>query len=145
MRLISVVLGTDSAAKRVRESQKLLNYGFRFFETHKLYSADQRIIDAQVWEGKRDTVGLGLTKDLYVTTPRGQFKLIQKQTDIQPDIKAPVEKGQTLGKLTVSLNQKVLAERPLVALNAVEKGSFFKRLTDQIKQLFQSLLAMIGL
>ncbi len=145
MRLISVVLGTDSAAKRVRESQKLLNYGFRFFETHKLYSAGQRIVEARVWEGKRDTVGLGLTQDLYVTTPRGQFKLIQKQTDVQPDIKAPVKKGQKLGNLKVTLNEKVIAERPLVALDEVEQGSFFKRLTDQIKQLFQSLLAMIGL
>lgn len=145
MRIISVVVGTDSAAKRVQESQKLLNYGFRFFETHKLYSAGQRLIEARIWEGVRDTVGLGLEKDLYVTTPRGQFQSLKIETTVQPDIKAPVEKGQQLGELHVSLNQKSIAERSLIALDKVDQGSFFKRLTDQVKRLFQSLLAWLGL
>ncbi|GAB6034792.1 serine hydrolase [Galenea microaerophila] len=145
MRLISVVLGTKSAYARVQESQKLLNYGFRFFETHKLFSAGQRIVEARVWEGTRDTVGLGLTQDLYVTTPRGQFKNLQIEKTLQPEIIAPVKKGQPLGMLKVSLEKKTLAERPLVALDKVDQGGFFKRMTDQIKRLFHSLLAMIGL
>ena len=145
MRLISVVLGADSAAKRVQESQKLLNYGFRFFETHKLFDAHQRIIEAHIWEGTRDNVGLGLTQELYITIPRGQFKFIQMDKQVQPEILAPIQQGQELGTLKVTLNDELLAQRPLVALAEVEKGSFFKRLTDQIKRLFQSLLAMIGL
>jgi len=145
MRLISVVLGTDSASKRVQESQKLLNFGFRFYETHKLFTAGQRIIEARIWEGTRDTVGLGLTHDLYITTPRGQFKAVTIKKTIQPELIAPIEKGQNLGELKVTLDNKSLAQRPLVALDKVDRGSFFKRLTDQIKRLFQSLLEMIGL
>lgn len=145
MRLISVVLGTDSTSKRVQESQKLLNYGFRFFETHKLFTAGQRIIEARVWEGTRDTVGLGLTQDLYITTPRGQFKLVKIEKTVQPEIIAPIPKGQNLGELKVTLDEKPLAQHPLVALDKVDQGSFFKRLMDQIKRLFQSLLEMIGL
>lgn len=145
MRLISVVLGTDSASKRVQESQKLLNFGFRFYETHKLFTAGQRIIEARIWEGTRDTVGLGLTQDLYITTPRGQFKAVTIKKTIQPELIAPIEKGQNLGELKVTLDNKSLAQRPLVALDKVDRGSFFKRLTDQIKRLFQSLLEMIGL
>lgn len=144
MRVVSVVLGTESAEKRVSESQKLINYAFRFFETHKLYSANQRLHDARVWEGKQNTDGLTLAHDLYVTIPRGQYKNLKIETSIQPEIRAPIEKGQPLGKIHISLNGKVIAERPLVALSKVDEGSFFKKLIDQIKLLFASLLNLIG-
>lgn len=145
MRIISVVLGAKSAQKRVQESQKLLNYGFRFFETHKLYDKGQRLDDARVWEGNKDTVGLGLEKDLYVTVPRGQYKKLKIETTIQANITAKVTKGQPLGQLQISLNDKKIVELPLVALDNVEGGSFFKKITDQIKQLFHSFLISIGL
>ncbi len=145
MRLISVVLGTNSAKMRVQESQKLLNYGFRFFETHKLYSADQRLNDARIWEGQTDNVGLGLTQDLYVSTPRGQYKNLKIETLVEPEIKAKITKGQPLGTLTVSLEGKNIVEKPLVALSDVEEGSFFKKIFDQIKLLFLNLLSAIGL
>ncbi|WP_024851688.1 D-alanyl-D-alanine carboxypeptidase family protein [Hydrogenovibrio kuenenii] len=145
MRIVTVVVGTPSAAKRVSESQKLINYAFRFFETHKLYTADQRLHDARVWEGKQNTVGLSLAKDLYITIPRGQYKNLKIETTIKSDIRAPITKGQQLGDLHVSLNGKVIAERPLVATSEVEEGSFFKKIIDQIKLLFQSLLNFIGL
>jgi len=139
-RLISIVLGAKSADKRVQETQKLLNYGFRFFETHKLYSAGQRLNDAVVWEGTRDLIGVGTETDLFVTIPRGQYKNVTIESTIQPDIKAPIQKGQNLGSLHISLGNKVIAERPLVALSEVEEGSFFKKLIDQIKLFFNSLL-----
>ena len=145
MRIISIVLGTNSAKQRVAESQKLLNYGFRFFETHKIYDAAQRLDDARVWEGQKDIVGLGLTKDLYVTIPRGQYKKLEIETSIKSGITAKITKGQTLGKLHISLNGNTIVERPLTALDDIEEGSFFKKIMDQIKQLFQSILNSIGL
>lgn len=145
MRIISVVLGTTSAKSRVQESQKLLNYGFRFFETHKLYSAQQRLDDARVWEGIQNSVGLGLQKDLHVTIPRGQYKKLTIETLIQPEISAKVTEGQKLGTLTVSLNGEIISEQDLVALSAVEEGSFIKKLIDQVKKIFLSFLTAIGL
>lgn len=145
MRLISVLLGADSAKQRVQESQKLLNYGFRFFETHKLYEPDQRLNDVRIWEGKQDTLALGLSEALYITIPRGQYKNLVIESSIEPKITAPVQKGQALGKLFISFNNEVLVERPLVALNDMEEGSFFKKIFDQVKQLFNSLLGFLGL
>ncbi len=145
MRLISVVLGTDSAKQRIQESQKLLNYGFRFFETHKLYQAGQRLNDARIWEGQQDTVGLGLENDLYVTIPRGQYKNLKIESTIDPKITAPVNADQPLGELTVSLNDETISQKQLVSLSAVEEGSFFKKILDQIKLLFKSLLGFLGL
>lgn len=145
MRLISVVLGTDSAKMRIRESQKLLNYGFRFFETHQLYTAGQRLHDARIWEGQQDNVGLGLTDDLFITIPRGQYKNLKIETEIQPEIKAPIDQGEDLGKLYITLHDQAIVEKPLVSLAKIEEGSFFKKLFDQLKLLFSSLLSFFGL
>jgi len=142
-RLISVVLGATGADKRVQETQKLLNYGFRFFETHKLYSAEQRLNDAVVWEGTRDLIGVGTAQDLYVTIPRGQYKNLIIESTIQPELTAPIQKGQPLGTIQISLSDKVIAERPLVALSDIEEGSFFKKLIDQIKLFFKGLLSFL--
>ncbi|WP_321324524.1 D-alanyl-D-alanine carboxypeptidase family protein [Thiomicrorhabdus sp.] len=139
-RLITVVLGTSSAKMRVQESQKLLNYGFRFFETHKLYTAKQRLNDVKVWEGNRDLIGVGLTNDLYITIPRGQYKNIKIESSVNPEIKAPIEAGATLGTLHITLGDETIADRPLVALDAVEEGSFFKKLIDQVKLFINSLI-----
>jgi len=139
-RLISVVLGSNSAKSRVQESQKLLNYGFRFFETHKLYDASQRLNDVKVWEGQRDLIGVGLTDDLYITIPRGQYKNIQIESSIEPIIKAPIEQGKALGKLTITLGDQTISEQPLVALDPVEEGSFVKKVMDQMKLFIDGLL-----
>ncbi len=142
-RLISVVLGATGAEKRVQETQKLLNYGFRFFETHKLYSAGQRLNDAVVWEGTRDLIGVGTAEDLYVTIPRGQYKNLVIESSIQPELKAPIQKGQDLGSIHISLSNNIIAERPLVALSDVEEGSFFKKLIDQIKLFLNNLFSFL--
>jgi D-alanyl-D-alanine carboxypeptidase (penicillin-binding protein 5/6) len=143
MRLISVVLDTASSKMRVQESQKLLNYGFRFFETHKLYSSQQRLNDAVVWEGNRDLIGLGTQQDLYITIPRGQYKNITIESSVQPDIVAPITKGQVLGNLHITLDGKVIAERPLIALADVEEGSFIKKLMDQIRRFFNRFFSFL--
>lgn len=139
MRLISVVLGTSSAKMRIQESQKLLNYGFRFFETHSIYKAKQRLNDVKVWEGNRDLVGVGLAKDLYITIPRGQYKNIKIESTVHPEIKAPLAAGQELGALHISLGDKVISEQTLVALDTVDEGSFIKKLMDQVKLFISSI------
>lgn len=139
MRLISVILGADSANTRIQESQKILNYGFRFFETHKLYSSLQRLNDARVWEGNRDQVGVGLVEDLYVTIPRGQSKGLKIETTINTHIVAPLNQLDMVGKIQISLGDTLLVEKPVVALANVEEGSFFKKIFDQIKLLINSL------
>ena len=139
-RLITVVLGTTSAKMRIQESQKLLNYGFRFFETHQLYTAKQRLNDVKVWEGTRDLIGVGLANDLYITIPRGQYKNIKIESSVNPEIKAPLEEGTELGSLLITLGDETIAEEPLVALDAVEEGSFFKKLIDQIKLFINSII-----
>lgn len=144
MRLISIVLGTKSSALRISESQKLINFGYRFYETHQIYATGQRLQDTRIWEGQVDTLGLGLASDLYVTIPRGNYKNLVIDLTPQPNATAPIEKGQIMGKLTVSLNGELLSEKPLVALSAIEAGGFFKKLFDQIKRLFNSILAMFG-
>jgi len=138
-RLIAIVLGATSSKMRIQESQKLLNYGFRFFETHKLYASQQRLNDVKVWEGTRDLIGVGLAKDLHITIPRGQYKNIKIESSVNPEIKAPIEAGQELGTLHITLGDKTIAEKPLVALDAVEEGSFFKKLMDQIKMFINSI------
>ena len=145
MRLISVILGTNSAKERVRESQKLLNYGFRFFETHTLYEAGQRLDDARVWEGAVDSIGLGIDKPVYVTVPRGQYKNLTIETIIDQEVTAPVKAGQTLGQLKISFDGDPIVERPLKALAEVKEGSFVKKLIDQLQQLLSAFFAWMGL
>ncbi|NOQ13196.1 MAG: serine-type D-Ala-D-Ala carboxypeptidase, partial [Methyloprofundus sp.] len=130
MRLISVVLGTKSKSARANESQTLLNYGFRFFETHKLYDANTELVTSRVWKGASESVSLGLAEDLYVTISRRHYKEMKAATDIDVKIMAPVEKGDQLGVVNVTLRDKTVSSKPLVALNAVAKGSFLQRAYD---------------
>ena len=144
MRLISVVLGTDSSKKRIQETQKLLNYGFRFFETHAIYTANQRLNDVKVWEGTKDILGIGLAKDLSVTIPRGQYKNLIIESSVKDNLVAPIMAGQELGMLHITLGDEVIAEEKLVALSDVEEGSFFKKIIDQLMRLFSSLFSFLG-
>jgi len=130
MRLISVVLGTKDESARVQESQKLLNYGFRFFRGHKLYDAGKALSTAELWKGEADSVELGLLEDLYVTIPRGQYKQLKPSISFDAVIEAPISKHAVLGKLEVTLNDKIVVEQPLVALQEVPEGSWWKRLID---------------
>jgi D-alanyl-D-alanine carboxypeptidase (penicillin-binding protein 5/6) len=132
MRLITVVLGTRSENARAQETQKLLNYGFRFFETHALYQADSKIVDTKVWKGAEKNLNLGISKPLYVTVPRGQYKSLVAKTNIQQPVIAPVSVGQKLGDVEISLNDEVIAQQDLVALDTIEQGSWWRRLIDQI-------------
>ncbi|WP_439133510.1 D-alanyl-D-alanine carboxypeptidase family protein [Pseudomaricurvus sp.] len=141
MRLISVVMGTRSDEARAAESQKLLSYGFRYFQTHKLYSGGESLQQSRVWGGKSKEVSLGLADDLYLTIPRGADDDLDAKIFIDDVIKAPISEGQELGNLTVVLNDETLVDQPLVALTAVEQAGFFARLWDSIKLFFLGLFS----
>lgn len=136
MRLISVVVGTPSENARESESRKLLNYGFRFFETFKLNSALEPLTQIRVWKGEKEEVPLGLTDDLYITTPRGKRNMIKAQMTVDSTIIAPVAKGHQYGHVEVKLGDEVIAQRPLIALQDVSEGGFWRRTIDNIKLLF---------
>lgn len=133
MRLVTVILGADSEKARIQETQKLLNYGFRFYETHPLYQANQALQQVRVWQGDADEVAIGTQQALHLTIPRGQYDKLKPVIEFQPDLVAPIQKGQTIGTLKVTLADKELASLPLVAMNDVSEGGFFKRVIDQAK------------
>lgn len=141
MRLISVVMGTKSEEARATESQKLLAYGFRFFETRTLYKGDETVKNVRVWSGQTNEVALGVTEQVSVTLPRGRKDDLQANMTIDDIIKAPLAVGQVLGKLTVTLDGAVVAETPIVAMQAVEEAGFFARLIDSIKLFFRDLFS----
>jgi len=137
MRLISVVLGTKSEKARGNVSQSLLSYGFRFYESSKLYSAGETLNTARIWMGETENLNLGLSEDMYVTIPRGQYKKLDAVIDINKAIEAPVKKGQQLGVVTIKLEGKEIISQPLIALQSVGEGSLWQRGKDHIIKLFQ--------
>ena len=137
MRLITVVLGTASENARAEASQALLNYGFRFFETHKLYDAGSQLASSRVWKGDVDNLSLGLDKPLYATIPRGQYNALQASMTIDSRITAPVAEGDALGFVHVQLGDTVIAEQELVALQAVNEGAFWQRIVDEALLYFE--------
>lgn len=132
MRLISVVLGADSPSQRIEQSQALLNYGFRFFETHRLYAAGEALTDSRVWKGASDRVGLGLTEDLYVTIPARQYDSLDASLSLDSRIDAPVEQGEVLGSLSVRLGEVTLVDADLVALQTVAEGGLWDKIVDEV-------------
>ncbi|WP_105103625.1 D-alanyl-D-alanine carboxypeptidase family protein [Microbulbifer pacificus] len=134
MRLISVVVGTDSDEKRAAETQKLLAYGFRYFQTHKVYGANDVLQTERVWGGKADSVGVAVQSDVFVTIPRGGEESIKADLIIDGELKAPLAKGQQVGKVIVTLDGQTVADIPAVVAEDVEEGGFFKRLWDSIKR-----------
>lgn len=132
MRLISVVMGTKSESSRERETQRLLAYGFRFFETHHLYTAGTELSKTRVWQGAADEVSLGVKEDVYLTIPRGKHDQLQATLSVDEVLTAPIGEGSEYGELVVSLDGEEVVRAPLVALQAVDQGGLFKRLWDAI-------------
>jgi len=136
MRLISVVMGTDSDDARAAETQKLLAYGFRYYQTQPIYAAGEALESARVWAGQSDQVVLSVADDIRLTIPRGAEQNLDAQLHIDEIIKAPITRGQELGNLTIDLDGERLVDVPLVAQEAVEEAGFFARLIDNIKLFF---------
>ena len=137
MRLISVVMGTESEKARIRESQSLLNYGFRFYETHRLYGAGDRLTRTRVWFGATEDVSLGLAGDLFVTIPRRQYERLDARTEIRPDLRAPLEKGEQVGEVIVELDGEPVTRQPLVALASVPEGGIWRTVVDNVLMLLE--------
>lgn len=140
-RLISVVMGARNDEVRTEESIRLLTYGFRFFETRKLYNAGVPLIQARVWKGSQKEIGLGLTEDFYVTFPSGQYKNAKAEIQVNNPIKAPAVKGQTYGTINIVLNNQVIASKPLVALTDSPKGGFWRSITDSMHFSFNKIFS----
>jgi D-alanyl-D-alanine carboxypeptidase (penicillin-binding protein 5/6) len=138
-RLISVVMGDTSENQRAVDSQALLNWGFRFYETHKLYDANKQVVSQKVWKGETDALSLGVARPLLVSTPRGKYGKLKATMDVPKVLEAPIKKGQQVGTVKVSLDGKLVAQQPLVALNEVPQGGFFKRLWHSFLMWWESV------
>ncbi|MFT6429199.1 MAG: D-alanyl-D-alanine carboxypeptidase (penicillin-binding protein 5/6) [Halopseudomonas sp.] len=139
MRLISVVMGTSSEQARAAETQKMLTWGFRFFETKVFYQPNQVLSQARVWAGAENQVALGLADGLVMTLPKGQAEKLEAGITMDSPIKAPIAAGDVLGRVEVKLGDKVMHSAPLVALVAVEQAGIFGRLWDNIRLFFYGL------
>ena len=141
MRLVSVVMGTASDEARMRESQKLLSYGFRYFETRSLYEADDVLKTAQVWYGESDQLPLGLAQPVVLTIPRGSYDDIEAALEVRRTIEAPVAVGDPLGEVTLALHGEVLFSAPLVALDAVPESGLLGQARDFVQLFFSRLFS----
>ena len=137
MRLISIVLGTDSENARAATSRKLLNYGFRFYETFLLHHAKEPLQNARIWKGEQETLPLGLQHDLYITIPRGQRNKVKANMTLETMLVAPAKKGQQYGMVNIMLNDEQLSQQPLVALEDVPEGGLWRQLVDSVMLMFQ--------
>lgn len=139
MRLISVLVGAKSDNSRSQGSQSLLNFGFRFFESHPIFSANKVLEKQRIFMGNKKVVQLGVLQDLYVTLPRGQYRGVETTLNINNHLTAPLKKGQPIGTIVVKMGNQVISKQPLVALEDVEKGGIFGRLTDFVSLTFRKL------
>lgn len=139
MRLVAVVLGTQSRVARTEESRKLLGYGFRFYETRALFEPGKALQTAKVWSGASDSVELGVGRAVPVTFQRGRGGELQAEFVVDPVIEAPLAEGAKLGKVVVRLGDEVVLEEPLVAIDGVEEGNWFRVLWDSLTLFFLNL------
>ena len=137
MRLVATLLGADSEQERARSGRRLLDFGFRQFETRLLYRSGAPVATLPVWEGETDAVALGVNRDVWITLPRGGFTNISAPALLPPIRLAPVALGETLGRLELVYDGQPLAELPLVALATVPQGNFAKRTTDRLRRWFR--------
>ena len=141
MRLISVVMGTDSDQARMRESQKLLSYGFRYFETQSLYEADVPLKEQELFYGEADTVSLGVSEEVVITFPRGYYKDIEAELMVPKIVEAPLSTGQEVGEIRLRLHGDTIYKAPLVALSDVPEAGMFAQMSDFVSLFFSQLFS----
>ncbi|TYP89510.1 D-alanyl-D-alanine carboxypeptidase (penicillin-binding protein 5/6) [Nitrosomonas communis] len=135
-RLISVVMGTASANARSKESQRLLNYGYQFFDTAHPYKKDQEITALQIWKGAQNTLKVGFDRDIYFTLPKGQAEKIKAKMEYKQPVIAPINQGQEVGTVKFSLGDQEIAAYPLVSLETIGEAGIFGRAWDSLHMLF---------
>ncbi|MGK0272411.1 MAG: D-alanyl-D-alanine carboxypeptidase (penicillin-binding protein 5/6) [Cocleimonas sp.] len=136
MRLISVILGAETEKARADYSQELLEFGFRFFETHKLYDKGSVLADARVWKGTKNTVPAGIVDDFYVTVQKGHYKQLKGLMELDKSLDAPIKRGDVVGTAIIKDGDQIVHEVTLLALDAVDAGGFWTKVTDSVKKLF---------
>ena len=136
MRLISIVLGADSDKTRTNYSQQLLEYGFRFFETHKLYDANSVLTEARVWKGTQSKVPTGILEDFYVTIPKGHYSQLKGLMEINKSIDAPIKRGDVIGMAVIKDIDRIVLQKPLVAMDSVDAGGTWTNISDSVKKIF---------
>jgi D-alanyl-D-alanine carboxypeptidase (penicillin-binding protein 5/6) len=136
MRLIAVVLGAPTDEARAQATQALLEYGYRFYESHLVFQANTALANPRVWLAHNKTVPAGVFEDFYVTVPKNQYSYVQAKIAINPDLRGPIQKGQSVGIITATLNNDIVSSSPLVALNDDPKGGIFRRSMDHIGHFF---------
>ena len=141
MRLISVVLGTDSAKARASETRSLLNYGFRYFETAELLPAEREMEKPEVWMGLADYLSVGVVEAVTLTLPRGERRNIEQVVSLNEPLSAPIKRGDEVGRVSLTLDGEQIYEGPVVALQDVEEAGFFARLWDRILMWIDTLLS----
>jgi D-alanyl-D-alanine carboxypeptidase (penicillin-binding protein 5/6) len=139
MRLIAIVMGTKSDEARTVEANKLINYGFNFFETHKLYPALTPVKQTRIWMGKEKHLNLGLSNDLYITIPKGTYRKLEATIEVHEPLKAPTQIGQAIGTLSIQLHDQVIVQQPIVALQNIDRGSLLSRVYDYFHLSFEAL------
>ena len=132
MRLVSVVMGTDSERSRKAENKKLLRYGFRFYETIQPYEAGHSFASHRIYMGNKESVSLGINQSTEMTIPRGQAKQLSANFELNQQLQAPIEKGMTVGTLNIEIDGEILASYPLVTLEEVQEGGFISQAMDWI-------------
>ena len=141
MRLIAVVAGSESENERLTASQRLLEYGFRFYATQKLVSQEIKVTTAKVWGGKTNEVALGSSKDIYLTLPRSEFKNIKANYQFNNNLQAPIKIGQMIGSIEFTSNDRVVLSAPLVAIETIEAKGFFGMLWSRLVYWITSLFS----
>ena len=134
MRLISVVLGSDSPAIRTSETEKLLDYGFRFFETQSVNDISHQV---RVYKSEKANIKVGVADSSYLTLPRNQFRYTTQTINLNQDLIAPINQGEQVGELVVSFNDQNIATLPLIALENAAEAGFISKMIDTIKLLFR--------
>jgi serine-type D-Ala-D-Ala carboxypeptidase (penicillin-binding protein 5/6) len=137
MRLISVLLGTSSAKSRADATQSLLNWGFRFYESHRLYAAGEPVTTARLWKGELDAMEVGLSEDLWVTVPRGRYEQLKATMELQAPLVAPLTPGDPVGRIRVNLDDRTLAERVLHPLVESPEAGFVRRAMHSVLLWFE--------
>jgi len=135
-RLISVVLGAKSPDQRTKVSKSLLEYGFRFYETHKIFSSNEELIQARVFNGDKNNISLGVIDDTYISVPRRQIKNIKKKFVIDRNLSAPVNQNEAVGYMSIELEGKIITTYKLFAMESIKEGSFYRKTLDSIYRYF---------
>lgn len=141
MRLVSVIFGAPTEEARTAQTKELFAWGFTNFDSINVKTGKETLTTARVWFGTHNQVNIGLVEDFSIIVPKGEKPSISTQIVLQSELKAPIQQGQVVGKLITTMNDTQIAEKPLVALEAIEQAGFFSRLIDHIKQFFTNLFS----